>query len=351
MKYSAGEIAEIRKITVQQYFNRFKPDMLEELSSNGRYKVTVDGEEHFSLAIYPSGSWAFFSKGETGVGALDWLMKIEGLSFSAACHVLVGPAREALKEEERGEAIREHRTKLYGKDEVQMGKPVERKSFVPPQIAVDCDEHIRYLVNRGIDKDIVEYCTERKIIYTEANQHDVVFAGFDEHQRMRSAARRATKNRINPNVPVKYDVTGSDKKYSFAVNLNSIRNTVHFFEGPVDALAYATYLKDHGAEWRLENILSVNGIVKSQTSNLPAVISRFLGENGKNIKTVYLHFDNDLAGKTAMLNYKKTLTDLGYNVVLAPPPFNKDWAEYNYDLRERSKGHERSLFKTDTTDT
>lgn len=88
----------------------------------------------------------------------------------------------------------------------------------------------------------------------------------------------------------------------------------------------ATYLKCEGKDYKGENLLSLSGVYQPKKelkdSTIPIALSTFLKANPQ-IKTLYLHLDNDNTGRrcTAAL---KVLLQKDYEIVDAPPPVGKD---------------------------
>ena len=77
---------------------------------------------------------------------------------------------------------------------------------------------------------------------------------------------------------------------------------VHLCECAIDVMSYATLCKLDGIDWRRHNLLSLAGVYqpkkKIEESKLPVALTRFL-EDHPHVKTVYLHLDNDTAGRLA----------------------------------------------------
>ena len=61
---------------------------------------------------------------------------------------------------------------------------------------------------------------------------------------------------------------------------------------------------------------------KIEESKLPVALTRFL-EDHPHVKTVYLHLDNDTAGRLAAKAIKAVMPE-GYRVENKPPPRGKD---------------------------
>lgn len=89
---------------------------------------------------------------------------------------------------------------------------------------------------------------------------------------------------------------------------------------------YATLCKLDGIDWRRHNLLSLAGVYqpkkKMEESKLPVALTRFL-EDHPHVKTVYLHLDNDNAGRLAAKAIMAVMPE-GYRVENKPPPRGKD---------------------------
>ncbi len=144
--------------------------------------------------------------------------------------------------------------------------------------------------------------------------------------------------------PFKRDAPGSDKTYAFGL-YNKTRKSVHFFEGAMDVLGYCSCLVDNGFDFRFENLKSCGGIGGSETTTvtagniqLPPAIEGYLKNN--TVQTIYLHFDNDKAGRAATQKILIALKQRGYDVYDIPAPqvpghYIKDWGDYAEVLNNR----------------
>lgn len=141
--------------------------------------------------------------------------------------------------------------------------------------------------------------------------------------------------------PFKRDATGSDKAHAFGL-YNKTRKSVHFFEGAMDVLGYCSWLSENDFDFRFENLKSCGGVGGSEsnaipvsdktgTAPLPAAIEEYLKTN--QVSTIYLHFDNDEAGRAATRRVTYALKQRGYDVYDIPAPqipghHIKDWGDY-----------------------
>ena len=126
------------------------------------------------------------------------------------------------------------------------------------------------------------YCVDRHMIYEEKIYGNAVFVGYDEENRPRYAAFRATGG-----VRILGEAAGSDKRYCFKL-LNPISTELHLFESAIDLLSYATIEKLKGNDWRKESLVSLAGVYRPKTdgsSKIPVALQKVLAEN-EGIQTV-----------------------------------------------------------------
>ena len=197
------------------------------------------------------------------------------------------------------------------------------KRLLLPPPAPDNRAMLQYLVGRGIDREILDYCVKTGRVYESRNKGhgNVVFVGFDKAGKARFGCLRGIgEARFHG------DVSGSDKHYSFALPACVENPAVHLCECAIDVMSYATLCKLDGIDWRRHNLLSLAGIYqpkkKIEESKLPAALTRFL-EDHSHVKTLYLHLDNDGPGRLAAKAILAAIPE-GYEVKNRPPPQGKD---------------------------
>lgn len=295
VQFEPAVIEQARQIDLLSYLQRYEPGNLKRVAGN-----VYCTREHDSLKI-SNGKWYWWSRGFGGFSALDYLMKVRELGFVEAVQTLTGdmgdwkPSPPAVKKDE------------------------PKVLLLPPQNK-DSDKVLQYLFGRGIDYAIVQDCIAEGTIYESADYHNAVFIGKDESGTPKYAACRGTMGSF------KRDASGSDKRYSFRLLAREPTSTVHLFEAAIDVLSYATYLKCEGKDYRTANLLSLSGVYQPKKelaeSKIPIALTTFLNAHPQ-IKTIYLHLDNDKAGRmcTAAL---KELLQKDYQIVDAPPPVGKD---------------------------
>lgn len=315
---SPEEIEKARAVSLLTYLQNYEPHELVHISGS-----TYCTREHDSLKI-SNGAWMWFSRGFGGWSALDYLIKVKGYDFIDAVKKING--QEIIK------------TPAFSHP-----KPKEKKLLLPEK---NTDSNIisKYLFERGIDLEIINYCIKKGIMYESLPYHNVVFLGMDKDNIPRYAFYRGTNG-----ARFLGDAKGSDKRYSFKL-LGEKSEFIHVFESAIDLLSYATLLKKNNEDWRNENLLSLAGVYGLKldgSSKVPLVLEKVLFED-KKIKTVYLHFDNDRAGRLATNGLTQALKNL-VEVIDEPPPFGKDFNDYLCKVnaeemrknRERKKDYER----------
>jgi len=295
-------ILEAKKMDLFTYLQNYEPQELVHFSGNVYCTRT-----HDSLKI-SNGKWCWHSRGIGGRSALDYLIKVNGMSFTAAVEQIMGRA-----------AIR---------PPVFISKPKEPpKPFVMPPMDNGIAEVERFLVGRGISREIIRYCADLRILYQSrrGKYFNAVFVGYDKDKIPRYASVRGTGGNF------KGDADGSDKRYSFALPNGS--EHLYLFESAIDLLSFATL-----HEIRIPNLfdgdlLSLSGVYKPkqkiEDSALPPALTQYLTDH-PDIKSVHLHLDNDLAGRLATQAIMAVLPKR-YTVTDEPPPFGKDYNDYLCD--------------------
>lgn len=300
---TAKQISKARAIDLFTYLQNNEPDELVY-----EYKETYHTKTHDSLKIN-NGMWYWFSKGIGGNSALDYLIKVKNYDFKDAVNHL----------------LNQKEIKNNGSKKQNMTEKERIDRLVLPDKAPNNDKAISYLRSRGISKEIIEECIDKGFIYQDYPNNNVVFVGYDEKNNPRYAGIRGTNTSR-----FMLDAYGSDKAYSFNL-LSTIPNkSLHLFESAIDLLSYATIKELNNEQWDEENLLSLAGIYNPSKdifdSKAPKTIIRFL-RNNPYIKTIYLHFDNDNAGRLATKAIEKCFSSM-YEIVNSPPKSGKDYNDY-----------------------
>ena len=300
MPYIAPEvITEAKRMDLLTYLREYEPNELVKYSNN-----TYTTRTHDSLKI-SNGKWMWWSRGIGGKSALDYLIKVRGMDFVEAVQTIMGNGS------------------------VRSPTPENAKGYVNqplllPERSPTTDVVFEYLFGRGIDYEIINYCLEKELVIESLPYHNVVFIGYDESNKPKYAAYRATnQSRLMG------DCTGSKKQYSFRLTAEST-GEVHLFECAIDLLSFATLAKIDGEDWRKLNLVSLSGVYspkrEMEKSKVPVTLQKLLEKN-QQINRIVLHFDNDIAGRKATKTLEILLKDR-YEVVDEPPKSGKDFNDF-----------------------
>jgi hypothetical protein len=179
-----------------------------------------------------------------------------------------------------------------------------------------------YLLSRGIDMAVLDYCFQHGLLYEAADYHNAVFVGYDG-----KTPRYATLCGTLSGSGFKRDVTGSSKQFCFSITGKG-NGKLNVFECAIDALSYLTQVKMQGADWRQESVLSLGGVYKSspnEVSKVPAALQGYL-ERHTDVQEIVLRLDNDAVGRGAAGAISQAISDLPVSVEL--PAEGKDYNEW-----------------------
>lgn len=302
--YTQEVIERAREVDLFTYLQTYEPQELVHVSGN-----IYCTREHDSLRI-SNGKWCWFSRGIGGHSALDYLIKVKGCSFMEAMEVVVGQAE----------------VQTYASP-TTIPREEKPKHLLLPRASPDNQQMVGYLSSRGIAQEVIDFCIQTGRIYESRSKghSNVVFVGFDKNKKARFGCLRGVgEARFHG------DLSGSDKHFSFALPACVENTAVHLCESAIDVMSYATLCQLDGVDWRRHNLLSLAGVYQPKKvlveSKVPVALTRFL-EDYPHVKTVYLHLDNDTAGRLAA----KAITAVmpkEIQVVNRPPPNGKDVNDY-----------------------
>jgi hypothetical protein len=302
MPYVTPEsILQAKKMDLLTYLQKYEPKELIYISND-----TYSTKSHDSLKI-SNGKWCWFSRGIGGRSALDYLVKVKGMSFVKAVETITGQAAVTSSALSRREMNAQNRKKV--------------KILLLPERNADNEQVKKYLSGRGIHNQIIDYCVENKFVYEDKDYNNAVFVGYDLQGVPRSAVLRGISG-----VRFLRDVLGSDKHFSFSIPPKIQSPLLHIFESAIDLLSYSTLEFLGGRPWRDENLMSLSGVFMPRQDgtpmNTPIALSRYLKDR-PHIKTINLHLDNDFTGKTATKALILSLSG-DYSVIDEPPKSGKD---------------------------
>ena len=302
MNVSKDQIERARQVDLVTYLKAFEPENIVKIS-DGTYSTV----EHDSLKI-SNGMWHWFSRHIGGKGALDYLLKVKAFSFVQAVNLLSAcPVAESYREEND-----------------------RKEEFELPELKEDIQEVKKYLMKRGVDKNLIELCHNKRLIFEDAEHHNCLFLGLDDTGIPRYGTLRSTRTDF------KRELFGSNKRFSFRLASNNVK-TVHVFESPIDLLSFVTLVIRKRKDWKMDDYLSLGGIYKSENKeDVPLALQKYL-EDSPDAKTICLHLDNDEIGRAAAEQIIETLSD-EYEVLDMPPQYGKDFNEYlQKDIKNRKE--------------
>lgn len=295
---SKEQIEAARKIDLLTYMMSCEPTSIEKCGKNA-YKLV----EHDSLKI-SNGKWYWFSQKFGGVSALDFLIKVRNMDFVNAVQTVLSSSAAPI---------------IISKTPYYVNKTPKVK-FILPEKFWDNFRIISYLLDRGIDREIIDYCIDKRVLYENKERHSCVFVGRDKENKAKFACLRGIYGRYMKDLP------GSDKSYSFSIPTKEpCKNSLYVFESPIDALSKATIDKyeDNSKNWNSVHRLALGGVSDK-------ALIRYLKDYPK-ISAVILCLDNDKTGIEAAHRIKETLKNMKstlfreYKVKIEPPAIGKDY--------------------------
>ena len=285
-------------------------DLLTYFMNNNPSELVKKGIGTYSLKAHDSviisnNLWHRFSTNQAGKTAVDYLIKVEKMTFLEAVNDVLNM---------------NIKTYIVSKN----GTKNEVKQIVIPEKADTNKDVIDYLKNRGIDEDIIIECINKKLIYQENKTKNVVFVGYDNNGNIKYAGCRSTNDKR-----IMRDAKGSSKEYSFRLLSNIKNSTIHIFESAIDLLSYATMLKIKGYDYKNHNLIALAGVYQPgsniEQSKVPKALQNYLNKY-PNVQDIVLHLDNDRAGREATKALIFALKK--YNVYDIPAPYGKDINDY-----------------------
>lgn len=295
------QIDQAKQMDLFTYLQNFEPQELVHFSGN-----VYTTRMHDSLKI-SNGKWCWWSRGIGGRSALDYLIKVRGMSLPEAVFQINGQA-----------AI----TPPAPSHKIVIAEP---KKLLLPERNDNNDRVISYLSGRGIHHTIIDIAILTGRLYESRDYHNAVFVGFDKQGAPRYGSIRGTfGSRLIG------DVNGSDKHYSFSTPANGDSEKLHLFESAIDLLSFGTLEMLACRDWRRDHCLSLAGIYRSkkniEESTLPAALMQYLNDY-LTISTVFLHLDNDTPGQLATEAIMSKLA-CSYTIENCPAKEGKDYNEW-----------------------
>lgn len=290
-------VAQAKQMDLLTYLRSYEPEELVHFSGD-----TYCTRTHDSLKI-SNGKWCWFSRGIGGRTALDYLIKVNGYTFKQAVERIMGQA-----------AVQ---PPVFASPRIKK----ETKRLELPSANRDVARAVNYLMGRGIDPDLIDFCIQTGRLYESSPYHNVVFLGMDKEGKVRYANLRGIHSDF------KGEATGSDKRFSFSIPAAGSSATLHLFESAIDLLSYATLGKMDGRNWHRDHLLSLAGVYQpkseSQEGSIPLALEQYLTDHPE-VQSIVLRLDNDHAGWTAAKAIQAALGE-DYTVIPKFPDKGKDY--------------------------
>lgn len=319
--YTEEQIKAARSIDLLTYLQTYEPTELIHVRGD-----TYCTREHDSLKI-SNGKWMWWSRGFGGTSALDYLVKVKGMQFTDAMKILI----------DNSEDFQNVTPKICSKD----NRNAERKLLLPEKSETN-REVIKYLTGRGIDRDLIDACIYRGVLFESLPYHNCVFVGLDENGIARYASYRSTNE-----LRLMGEAVGSDKKYSFRTNSDG--KNLHVFESAIDLLSYMTVIHEQTGRWIADPMISLGGVYAPGSDKtickLPVALENML-QNHPEVETISLHLDNDFAGRSATENISLQLR-CNYKTIDEPPPVGKDYNDYLMALCQQGRSRKMGAARYD----
>ena len=211
------------------------------------------------------------------------------------------------------------------------------KTLILPENSGTNNRLYKYLCwQRRIDKNIVDRLIQKEMLY-EDSRGNVVFVGYDEHNKPRFACLRGTRDDCD----YRGDCAGSDKRYGFSVAAYIRSERLYLYESDIDLMSHASienYLPFDVDAWQDHHRLSLAGITDT-------AIPFFLNQH-REVKELVFCLDNDPAGREAAVSMARKYADKGYHTRLELPQgkeFNEDLCKPVQAEKAVKRRYERSI--------
>ncbi|WP_353853063.1 DUF3991 and TOPRIM domain-containing protein [Dehalobacter restrictus] len=308
------QIERAKQMDLLTYLQYYEPHELVHFSGN-----VYTTRTHDSLKI-SNGRWCWWSRSIGGRSALDYLIKVRGMTLPEAVIQIDG------------------RAAIMPPVPSKAQEPTNQRNLLLPEKNKNNNCVIAYLSGRGIHRTLIEYSIRTGRLYEGHEHHNAVFVGFNRQGVPKYATFRGTTGKRFLG-----EAEGSDKHFSFSIPARQGSRKLHLFESAIDLLSYGTLELFSGRDWRKENCLSLAGIYKPkkiiEQSTSPAALVQYL-KDFPQIKEIALHLDNDTAGRLAAKTLQ-TILSPAYAISDEPPKCGKDMNDYLKNVLKKRHGQER----------
>ncbi len=189
-------------------------------------------------------------------------------------------------------------------------KDIQPKPFALPPENSNMRRAFAYLLRqRHIDRDVLIEFVRAKLLYEDADYHNIVFVGRDENGTAKHAHMRSTNSWGDP---FRLNVEGCNPRYSFHYDGKDGR--LYVFEAPIDLLSYISL---HPDRWQDHSYVACCG-----TSAIPVItcLDRMVRP-----EEVVLCLDNDETGHKACRRMEEQITEKYSLTIQRETSAHKDW--------------------------
>ena len=202
-------------------------------------------------------------------------------------------------------------------------KPPEKKPFELPAKSPNSYKHVYAYLNqtRCLSRKVITDMVKRNFLYEDI-RGNAAFVGYHDNREC-FCFQRGCSDKIPEGYERAYThiVSGSNFEYAWSVCNNS--NKLFVTEAVIDSMSVMTMLEKHNF-----NPNDYDYVATCGPSMKPIV--NYVSQH-KNIKTVYIGFDNDVAGNKYRKRAIEALQKEGYTgKIIDKPPHTKD---FNEDLK------------------
>ena len=144
-----------KQVRAYEYLQTYQPGRLKKTRTRNEWQL----QDHDSFKINEiTSKWHWKSRGIGGMSALRFLMQVDGMGYTEAVKILC------------------EQTPVY----VSRAEPAPRKKPFSLPFPNDSFYRVRrYLNQRGIRDEVLDYCVQLGILYESAPYHNAVFVGID----------------------------------------------------------------------------------------------------------------------------------------------------------------------------
>ena len=306
-----------KQVRAYEYLQTYQPGRLKKTRTRNEWQL----QDHDSFKINEiTSKWHWKSRNIGGMSALRFLMQVDGMEYTEAVKILC------------------EQTPVY----VPRAEPAPKKNFSLPLPNDSFYRVRRYLNQRGIRDEVLDYCVQLGILYESAPHHNAVFVGMDEQGQAKYAFLRGIYDNRGKNFRMEQE--GSEKQYSFCVPPLGNSCRVAVYEACIDALAHMTLEDGPTDKYRL----SLGGIAApkegeeraTKKMKRPDALEHFLKEHPE-VTEIEICTNNDFAGRWACAQLKEQYGEKYTVVCNLPQMEGADYGDLAKQAGEKQKKQQK----------